>query len=77
MADAHVRELNRTMQWQFDERGPKTVNGLIIEHLESIPEAGTGLLIQNHPFEVIKTGKNTIRTVKISTSIDTALKASA
>ncbi len=61
----HVREFNRTMQWELNEQGPKTISGLIIEHLETIPEVGTGLLIQNYPFEVIKTGKNTIRTVKI------------
>ena len=67
----HVRELNRRMHWNLNEQGPKTISGLIIEYLETIPRTGTGLLIQNHPFEVIKTGKNTIRTVKIGAHLKT------
>lgn len=61
----HIRDLNRKMNWKLNETGPKTINGLIIENLETIPEVGTGFLIQDHPFEIIKTSKHSIRTVKV------------
>ena len=62
----HIRELNRAMNWNFRENGPKTINGLILEHLELVPEKGTCMLIGNHPIEVIKTHQNAVKTVKIS-----------
>ena len=65
----HIRELNRVMNWQLSASGPKTINGLILEYLENIPQAGTSLLIENHPFEIIKTQSNVIRTVKIGTKL--------
>ena len=61
----HVRELNAVMNWNLSEKGAKTVSGLVVERLETIPQAGTGLLIENHPVEVIKTQHNTVSTVKI------------
>ena len=62
----HIRELNRAMRWSFRENGPKTINGLILEHLELVPRKGTCMLIGNHPIEVIKTHQNAVKTVKIS-----------
>ena len=61
-----IRDLNRIMKWEFDEKQAKTINGLIIENMENIPEAGTGILINNHPIEIIKTYRNAVCTVKIS-----------
>jgi len=65
----YIRELNKTMGWRLNEEGPKTVNGLILEKLESIPESAISVLIDNHPFEVIKTHKNAIKMVKILPSL--------
>ena len=40
-ASVTVRELNRVTHWDFPTEGPKTLNGLIIEYMETIPESGT------------------------------------
>jgi Mg2+/Co2+ transporter CorB len=60
-----VRELNRLTDWGFPTDGPKTLNGLIIEHMEFIPEPGTSLLIAGYPVEVVQTSVNAVKTVKV------------
>ncbi len=62
---ANVRELNRTMHWHLPTNGPKTLNGLITEYLEAIPETGTSLLIANYPIEIVQTTENAVRMVRI------------
>jgi Mg2+/Co2+ transporter CorB len=62
---ANVRELNRMMEWELPTDGPKTLNGLIIEHMESIPEPGTSLLIAGYPVEIVQTSSNAVKTAKI------------
>jgi Mg2+/Co2+ transporter CorB len=62
---ATIREINRHNQWSLPTDGPKTINGLILELLESIPEQGVSLRIDNYIIEVIQTADNTIRTVRI------------
>jgi len=66
----HVREINRTLGWELPTDGPRTLNGIIIEHLEFIPEPGTTLLLEGHPVEVIKTQDNAIQRVRISPQLD-------
>lgn len=60
----HIREINRSLGWRLPTRGPRTLNGLVLEHLEMIPEPGTTVLIEGHPIEVIQTKNNAIRTVR-------------
>ena len=62
---ATIREINRHNQWSLPTDGPKTINGLILELLESIPEQGVSLRIDNYIIEVVQTADNTIRTVRI------------
>ncbi len=62
---ANLRELVRTMHWELPTEGPKTLNGLIIEHLESLPEPGTSLLIAGYPVEVVQTQDNAVKTARI------------
>jgi len=62
---SYIRELNKMMHWNLPDRGPKTLSGLIIDYLESIPEAGTSLKISDMPFEIIQTQGNMIKSVKI------------
>lgn len=62
---ANIRELNRLMEWELPTDGPKTLNGIIIEHLESIPEPGTSLLIAGYPVEIIQISANSVKTAKI------------
>ncbi len=62
---ANIRELNRTQHWMLPTDGPKTINGLIIEHLETIPEPTTCLEINGYPIEIVASDENRIRTVRI------------
>ena len=64
-AGISVRELNRVLKWTLPTRGPKTLNGLVIEYLETIPEPGTSLLLHGYPIEVVQTSQNAVKTVKI------------
>lgn len=61
-----VRELNKFLDWQLPTEGPKTLNGLIIEYLEHIPEAGTSMMLENYPIEIVQTTKNAVKTVLIN-----------
>lgn len=62
--DISVRELNRIAQWSLPTEGPKTLNGLIIELLETIPEPNTRVNLHDHPIEIIACDKNTVTLVK-------------
>ncbi len=67
-----LRELNRKLNVQFPLDGPKTLNGLILEHFEDIPEAGIGLNIAGCPMEIIQTKNRVVKTVKIFPSLLTS-----
>jgi Mg2+/Co2+ transporter CorB len=60
-----VRELNRALHWDLPTHGPKTLNGLILEYLETIPEPGTSLKLKGHPIEIIQATENTVKVVMI------------
>lgn len=63
-ANITVRELNRYMQWELPTEGPKTLNGLIIEFMETIPEAGTSIKLHGYPLEIIKRDEMSVKLVK-------------
>jgi Mg2+/Co2+ transporter CorB len=60
-----LRELNRKLGFAFPLDGPKTVNGLILEHLQDIPEPSTSLKIADHPIEIVQTQDRTVKAVRI------------
>ena len=60
-----IRLINRSLQWQLPTNGPKTINGLIMEYLEAIPEPGTGLLLAGHPVEIVKISGKRVKTALI------------
>ncbi|MCP5142226.1 MAG: HlyC/CorC family transporter [Gammaproteobacteria bacterium] len=62
---ANIRALNRMFGWELPTDGPRTINGLLLEHLETIPNPGTSLMIAGYPLEVRQTTSNTIKTVLI------------
>jgi Mg2+/Co2+ transporter CorB len=62
---ASVRDLVRTMGWHLPTDGPKTLNGLILEQLEAIPETGTSLRIAGYPMEILQVQDNAVRVAKI------------
>ncbi|HEX3846971.1 MAG TPA: HlyC/CorC family transporter [Steroidobacteraceae bacterium] len=64
-ATSTIRALNRSMRWNLPTAGPKTLNGLIVEFLETIPEPGTTLKLSDYMIEVLQTGDNAIKTVRI------------
>ena len=63
---ASLRTLNRRLNWRFPTDGPKTLNGLILEYLESIPEPGTSMLLAGHPVEIIQVKDNAVKTARVS-----------
>ena len=65
-AGVSIRELNRITHWDLPTEGPKTLNGLIIEYMETIPETGTSAKLHGHVIEIIKRDENAIKLVKIN-----------
>jgi Mg2+/Co2+ transporter CorB len=64
-ASASVRALNRSMRWNLPTDGPKTLNGIITEVLESIPEPGTTLKVADYVLEVLQTADNAVKTARV------------
>jgi Mg2+/Co2+ transporter CorB len=62
---ANIRELNKELDWQFPTEGPKTLNGLILEYLEDIPEANISLRLAGYPIEVIEMKDNMVKTLRV------------
>ena len=62
---ANVRELNRMMGWRLPTDGPKTLNGLIVERLEHIPQAGAALQLAGYQLEIVQTADNAVRSVRL------------
>ena len=61
----NIRSVNRLMDWELPEDGPKTLNGVITEYLESLPEPGTSVKINGYPIEVVQTSGNAVKTARI------------
>ena len=62
---ATIRSINRTLNWQLPANGPKTLNGLITETLETIPEAPVCISIAHYRIEIIRLKGNMIVTAKL------------
>jgi len=62
----HIREINRTLNWTLPAGGPKTLNGLILEHMEMIPKNGTSLMIDEYTIEITRTTNNAVQTAKVT-----------
>ena len=60
-----LRDLNKKLNIALPINGPRTLNGLIIEHFEDIPEAGTSFKINNHTIEIVQTQDRIVKSVKI------------
>ena len=66
---ANIRELNRSQDWDLPTEGPKTLNGLILELLETIPEPSTCLKVNGYPIEIVDLDDNRIRSVRIGARV--------
>ena len=61
----HLRALNRKLGLNLPVDGPKTLNGLVLEHLQDIPESGLSVRIAGVPIEVMQAEDRRIKTVRI------------
>jgi Mg2+/Co2+ transporter CorB len=61
-----LRDLNRKLGIDFPLGGPKTLNGLILEHLQDIPEPNTSVRISGYPLEIVQTHDRVIKSVRIT-----------
>jgi Mg2+/Co2+ transporter CorB len=62
---AHLREINRLLGWQLPVDGPKTLNGLILETLETIPESPVSLRIGGYCVEVLQIRDNAVKSARV------------
>ena len=65
-AGMNIRALNRMMGWKLPTDGPTTLNGLILEQAEAIPEQGTVLRLEKYALEILDTTGNAVRTVRVT-----------
>ena len=63
--NSRIRDLNNFVNWSIPEDNSKTINGLITEHLDQIPNANLCVEINNYRFEVLKIEDNSISKIKI------------
>jgi Mg2+/Co2+ transporter CorB len=60
-----LRELNRKLGFDFPRDGPKTLNGLILEHLQDIPQPNTSVKIGEYLLEIVQTQDRVVKVVRI------------
>ena len=61
----NVRDLNRALDMELPIDGPKTLNGLVLEYLEDIPEPGTSVLLAGYPIDIVQTKGNLVKTLRV------------
>ena len=59
-----VRDINKSLDWSLPTDGPKTLSGLILEHLESFPDANAGLAIGNYRLEILALEGNVVQAAR-------------
>jgi len=72
---ANVREINKAQHWDLPTDGPKTLSGLILENLESFPDANAGLAIGRYRLEILELEGNVVRSVRVNIAEDVAAAA--
>jgi Mg2+/Co2+ transporter CorB len=63
--NTHIRDINRALGWKLPSKGPKTLNGLILEHMEIIPHTGTSLMIDGYTIEILRVSNNAVQTARM------------
>ncbi len=67
-----LRDLNRRLDWELPITGPKTLNGLITEYLEDLPEAGTSLMLSGYQVDVVRARGTSVQLARIRRMPQTA-----
>lgn len=62
---ASLRQLNRKLGLEFPLEGPRTLNGLLLEELEAMPEAGVSVLVAGYPVEIVQVQDRMVKTARI------------
>ncbi|MFK7997696.1 MAG: HlyC/CorC family transporter [Granulosicoccus sp.] len=62
---AQVRNLNRSLNWSLPSEGPKTLNGIVVEHFESFPPQGAVFTFNGHPITILAVEDNKVQQVRI------------
>ena len=62
---AVLRDINRTLRWDLPIDGPKTLNGFVLEHLETLPESNLCLQVNQYQIETVQIKDNMIKALKI------------
>ncbi|WP_019616165.1 HlyC/CorC family transporter [Psychromonas ossibalaenae] len=60
-----IRDINKEMGWTLPTDGPRTLNGLILEHLEEIPTGKISARICGYPMEILEVENNMVKLVKV------------
>ena len=63
--NSKIRDLNNYVNWEIPETSSKTINGLITEYLDQIPQANLCIEIDNYRFEILELDDNLISKIKI------------
>ena len=63
--NSKIRDLNNYVNWEIPEISSKTINGLITEYLDQIPQANLCIEIDNYRFEILELDENLISKIKI------------
>jgi len=71
LGSANIRDLNKAQNWELPTEEAKTLNGLILEELESFPKTGDTLSIENYLLEIVHARANNIRTVRVTPNAKT------
>lgn len=61
-----IRDINRHLSWELPTDGPKTLNGLIVEHIENIPDGNISIRLGNYHIETVVLNKKRIESAKVS-----------
>jgi len=65
-----IRALNKALNWDLSSDGPKTLNGIVLEHFENFPPQGAVFTFNGHPMTVLDVEENFVRQVRIDPRID-------
>ena len=68
--NSKIRDLNNYVNWEIPETSSKTINGLITEYLDQIPQANLCIEIDNYRFEILELDENLISKIKIKKGAD-------
>ena len=60
-----VREINRRLEWELPTEGPKTLSGLILEEIQTIPDTNIGLTMDGYRIETVLIKDNVIKLAKL------------